>query len=161
MFAETRLLMEYLRDYYPGREWFTQLAIGRDPEMVGVQLQDDAERRLVRRFCRRVDAVVVQPDELVIIEATMHTPTEKIGRLLEYLLLIPATPELEQYFPRKIVGELVTGQDDAVARTLCERQGLRYVHYEAEWFAEFWAMYPQRRRRTPHAGMIDALAEKE
>lgn len=161
LFAETRLLMEYLADEYFGAEWWTQVRVGTDPELVGVTFEDEAERRLARNFNRRVDAIVVTERELVVIEATMYRPTEKIGRLQEYLLLIPATPELQPYRDRPLVAELLTGQDDPVALTLCERLGFRYVFREPEWIAEFWSMYPDRRRRAPHAGMVRRLSAPE
>lgn len=161
MMAETRLLMEFLTDTYPDDEWTLQARLGSDPEIVGVTLLDDAERRVARNFNRRADAVVIRPTEIVIIEATMFRATDKVGRLQEYLLLAPATPELAPYRARPLVGELVTGQHDPIAQVLCQRLGLRYVHREPAWMAEFWALYPDRRRRTPHSGMIEALASSQ
>lgn len=161
MMAETRLLMEYLRDAYPDDEWLIQARLGRDPEIVGVKLEDDAERRWSRNVNRRADAVVITPTEIVVLEATMFRATDKVGRLQEYLLLAPATPELVPYQGRPLVGELVTGQDDPVARILCQRQGLRYVFREPEWMPEFWALYPDRRRRAPHSGMVQELAARQ
>jgi hypothetical protein len=160
MLAETRLLMEYLAEQYAGCQWWTQFRVGSDPEMVGVTFEDDAERRLARNVNRRVDALVVKPTELVVIEATMFRATEKVGRLQEYLLLLPATPDLQPYLGRPLVGELVTAQSDPVAEVLCRRLGFRYVFREPAWIDEFWAMYPERRRRPVHAGMVAALAEQ-
>jgi hypothetical protein len=160
MLAETRLLMEYLAERYAGMQWFTQFRVGSDPELVGVTYEDEAERRLARNVCRRADAAVVTPTELVIIEATMWRATEKVGRLQEYLLLAPATPELQPYLGRPLVGELVTAQHDPVAEVLCRRQGFRYVFREPAWIEDFRAMYPDRRRRAPHAGMVAALAKQ-
>jgi hypothetical protein len=157
LFAETRLLMEYLAEVYVGSEWYVQFAVGSDPEIVGVHLENEAERRLARRFNRRVDALVVTPEELVVIEATMYRPSEKIGRLQEYLLLLPATPDVVQWMPRRVVGEILTGQDDGVARVLCDRLGFRYTLRTPDWLRDFWELYPDRRRRAPHAGMVTRL----
>jgi hypothetical protein len=159
MLGETRLLSEYIAERYPGATVHMQFRVGSDPESVGVLLLDDEERRMVRNANRRPDALVVTETELVLIEATMFRATDKVGRLQEYLLLAPATPEIRQYGGRALVGELVTGQHDAVAQVLCGRLGLRYVHYEPAWIAEWWAIYPERRRRPLHAGMVQALAE--
>jgi len=161
MMAETRLLMEYLQDAYPDDQWILQCRLGRDPTIVGVTLVDDAERRLARNLNRRADAVVIREREIVVLEATMYRATDKVGRLQEYLLLAPATPDLLPFQGRPLVGELVTGQHDPVAQELCRRQGLRYVHREPAWMADFWALYPDRRRRTPHAGMVEALASAQ
>lgn len=161
MLGETRLISEYIAERYPGAIVHMQFRVGSDPESVGVQLYDDAERRMVRNANRRPDALVVTESELVLIEATMFKATDKVGRLQEYMLLARATPEIRQYGGRPLVGELVTGQHDAVAEILCGRLGFRYVHYEPTWMAEWWAMYPERRRRPMHAGMVEAAAALE
>jgi len=161
MLAETRLLSEYVAERYPGAELYLQFRVGSDPEIVGLSLEDEGERRWARNACRRVDALVVTPTELILVEATMWRATEKVGRLQEYLLLARATPEIQAYRGRPLVAELVTAQDDPVARVLCARLGFRYVHYEPSWMPEFWAAYPDRRRRPPHAGMVERLAAQE
>ena len=160
MFAETRLLMEWVADNYPGRTWHHQFRVGTDPPSVGVELMDDAERRWARNLNRRVDMIIEPPPDLVVIEAAMYNPTEKVGRLLEYLLLLPATPEARPWLGAPLTPIILTGQDDEVARVLAEQVGLEYVFYEPAWIGEFWAQYPDRRRRTPHAGMVNVLAPR-
>ena len=158
MLAETRLLMEYLAEKYTGRQWWIQMRVGSDPETVGVVYESEEERRWARNVNRRVDAVIAPPLDLVIIEATMWRSTDKVGRLQEYMLLLPATPELRPYLsaPRRV--ELVTAQHDPVAEVLCRRAGFEYVLRVPSWIDEFRAAYPDRRRRAPHAGMVEALA---
>jgi hypothetical protein len=161
MLGETRLLSEYVAERYPGAIVHMQFRVGSDPASVGVLVLDEEERRMVRNANRRPDALVVRETELVLIEATMFRATDKVGRLQEYMLLARATPEILQYGGRPLVGELVTAQDDAVAKVLCGRLGFRYVHYEPAWMDEWWAMYPERRRRPMHAGMVEAAAALE
>ncbi len=155
--GESRLLTEYLADRYAGADIILQARLGTDPELVGVTLLDDEERRLARNLNRRADAVAVTDTELVVIEASMQWPTTKIGRLMEYLLLVPATPDLVQYRGRRVIGEILTAIDDPMAKLLCERHGFRYVWVEPPWMAEYLAAYPDRKRRAPHAGMVQAL----
>lgn len=159
MYAETRLLIEWVAQNYPGREWHSQLRVGSDPALVGVTFEDDGDRRLARNFCRRVDAVIIEPAAVILVEACMYNATEKVGRLQEYLLLAPATPELLPYRGRPLVALLLTGQHDPVAEVLCRRLGFRYVHWEPPWIDEFYALYPDRVRRTPHVGLIEALEQ--
>ena len=131
--------------------------MGTDPELVGVNLEDEVERRLARNFNRRVDAAIITEAEVIIVEACMYNATEKVGRLEEYLMLAPASPELLPYRGRPLVALLLTGQHDPIAEVLCKRRGFRYVYWEPLWINEFYAAYPDRRRRAPHAGMIKAL----
>jgi len=160
MHAETRLLFEWVAEAYPGRELRHQFRVGTDPTIVGVEIVDEGELRLARNLNRRVDMVVVPPPDLVVIEATMFRPSDKIGRLQEYLLLLPATPEAQPWLRYPRVTVLLSGQDDAVARVLASRAGIRYVFWEPPWIDEFLALYPDRRRRAPHAGMVDELARR-
>jgi hypothetical protein len=52
---------------------------------------------------------------------------------------------------------LLTAQDDPIARVLCNRNGIRYVFWEPDWIDEFYAVYPQRRRKAAHPGLTDEL----
>jgi hypothetical protein len=159
--GESRLLAEYLAEQYAGAVISFQPRIGGDPEVAGVTIEDEGERRLARNLNRRPDAWAVTATEIVIIEASMQWPTTKIGRLEEYLLLVPATADLVEYRGRRVVGEILTAIDDPMARLLCERHGFRYVHREPPWMAEYLAAYPDRKRRAAHAGLVQALGESQ
>jgi hypothetical protein len=160
MLASTRLVMEWVAENYPGRTWHQQFRVGSDPEMVGVDLTDEGERRLARNLNRRVDVVIAPPPELVMIEATMWRPMEKVGQLEGYLLLLPATPEYRQWAGAPVVAILLTAQHDTVAEVLARERGIRYVWWEPPWMGEFLAIYPLRRHKNPHAGMTSNLARE-
>jgi len=160
LFAETRLLMEYLREEFAGRTWHIQFRVGPDPASADRLAMDEGERRRLRNVNRRVDAVVEPPPDLVVIEATMFRPTEKLGRLQEYLFLLRLTPEFAQWRGAPLVPTILTGQDDPVARRLAEQMGIRYVFREPEWIGEFWALYPDRRRRAFSPALLEALEEE-
>jgi hypothetical protein len=159
--GESRLLAEYLAEQYYGAVISMQPRLGSDPELVGVTIEDEAERRWARNLNRRPDAWAITATEIVIIEASMQWPTTKISRLEEYLLLVPATPELVEYRGRRVVGEILTAIHDPMAALLCERHGYRYVWREPSWMAEYLAAYPARKRRAPHAGLVQALGESQ
>ncbi len=158
MLAETRFLFEWVAANYPGRIWHHQFAVGKDPELAGVVLVDDAERRLARRLNRRVDMLIPPPPDLVVIEATMDKPVPSVSQLEGYLLLLRATPEYSDWRDAPITPILLTAQDDSVARVLAERAGVVYKWWTPPWIDEFYAIYPDRRRRTPHAGMGEAVS---
>ena len=159
MLAETRLVSEWVALTYPGRSWKLQFRVGHDPDIPGFQIVDEEERRWARSLNRRVDMVVEPPPDLVVIEAKMWDPTSAIGRLQEYLLLLPATPEVKAWGPVPVVPVLLTGQDDPIARMLCERARIQYVFWEPPWIDEWYAAYPDRRRRAAHSGLTDELVK--
>jgi hypothetical protein len=155
LFAESRLLSEYLADRYKGAQWFVNLRIGATGLMPGVDPTDEGAIAMLRIRNRYADAIVVTPAELIVIEATMWKADAKVGQLQGYLLIVRQTPALAPFLGRPVVGELVTGQHDALAEALCRRNGLRYVHYEPAWIDDFYAAYPGRVRRASYIGAID------
>ena len=152
LFAESRLVSEYLAERYPGAQWFLNLRIGATEQMAGVDLTDPGVVGLVRNRNRYADAVVVTPTELIVIEGTMWRADAKVGQLQGYLLIVRFTPALQPYLDRPIRGELITGQHDPLAEKIAERAGIRYVHYEPAWIDDFYAIYPDRKRKAPHIG---------
>lgn len=156
LFAESRLVSEYLADRYKGAQWFVNLRIGATEVMAGIDYTDPGQVGLVRNRNRFADAVVVTPTEVVVLEVTMYRADAKVGQLQGYMLVVRETPALKPYLDRPFFGELVSGQHDAVAEAICRRVGLRYVHYEPAWIDNFYAAYPDRKRRAPHVGTADA-----
>ena len=157
MLSETRLISEWLALEYPDRPWHMQFRVGMDPPSAGIMVPDENELRLARNLNRRVDAVVEPPPELVMIEAKMFDASTAIGRLLEYRLLLPATPDVKAWGPAPVVMVLLTAQHDPVTEALCGPQGIRYVHFEPTWIGEFYALYPHRRRRAAYSGLTELL----
>jgi hypothetical protein len=155
MLGETRLLSEWLAENYWGREWRLQYRVGPDPKVVAEQNLDAEATNYVRSFNRKVDALVLPPPETLLIEATMYRSTEKLGRLLEYGVLLQATPEYAKWRAHPLQLLLLTAQHDPLTQAIVERAGMRYVHWEPPWFAEWAALYPHRMRRASNVGLGD------
>jgi len=160
MMGETRFLSDWLARFYPGRSWRFQFRVGHDAAAVGVEIIDEAERRLMRNLNRYVDVLIEPPPDIVIVEATMWQASEALGKLAEYLVLLPATPEYSGWAGHPLVPVILTAQHDTVTELLAQRQGVRYVFWEPEWIGEWYAVYPERRRRAPHAGMVAELEKR-
>ncbi len=158
MFAETRLLGEYLAQAYPGATWHLKMRVGPARKMAGEAPIDQEEINLARNFNRWADAVVVTAAEIVVIEAKMWDPGNALGKVLEYMLLARQTPELQQYAGRRLVGEVLTAQHDALAERVIRQAGIRYVHYEPPWIGEFYALYPDRKRKAAFTGLDEEPA---
>jgi len=152
--AETRLLSEWLAENYFGSEIRYHFRVGSTPRTPGVVLLDEAERNMARVANRWVDAIVVAPPRLIVIEATMYRAVDKVSQLQGYLLLLKSTPEWAQWAGLRVHPLLLTGQHDVVAEHLCKAGGIEYVVWEPPWMDEFLAAYGDRRRRSPHAGAI-------
>mgnify|MGYP001605290096 CR=1 FL=1 len=153
LWGETRLLMDYIKAVYPPPGVFTNVKVGPlDPHVPRDGLTG-AQQRLMGSFRRYADAIVVRPDEPVVIETTMVKAVTKVGPLLEYLKLVPQTPELAQYMPRRVRGELVSPIPDPRTEELCKDLGLRFVVYEVDWLDKFMEQYGARFRMAPLSGL--------
>ena len=154
LLSESRLLSEFLAEEYKGRTFTLQFRVGGYPLGIDVDQLDDAERRVLRNFNRWVDCVVHPPPELVVIEAAMWNAVAKTAQLEAYLLLLPSTPGYDQWRGAPLVPLILTAQHDPIAEELCRRRGFRYVFREPAWIADFYALYPHRRRRSPPAEFL-------
>ncbi len=160
MLAESRLISEWVAATYPGRGAHFQYRVGSTPDIPGIDITDEGEVAWARSVNRRVDAVIEPPPELVVVEAKMWDASSAIGRLQEYLLLLPASPDFPRWRGYPIVPVLLTAQHDPVAQHLAEKSGIRYVFWEPDWIGEWYAMYPARRRRAPHIGLVERLVSR-
>lgn len=157
--GETRLLMDYLAATYPGVPWMTNIRVGPlDPHVPRIGLSD-AARKLMGNFRRYADAVVPLHDSLIVIETTITKAVQKIGQLIEYVDLVPQTPELAAYAGWPVIGELVSAIPDPRAQALCGKMGLRFVVFEPEWLDQFLAAYRRGFRRAPLSDIKQTFIE--
>jgi hypothetical protein len=147
--GETRLLMEYLADRYPGAVWKTNVQIGALAPHIPRPGLSEAAQKLMGKYRRYADAVVITPTELVLVETTIIKAVQKVGQLMDYVLLLPETPELQESLSLPRRAELVSAIPDPRAEALCKQVGVGFVVWEPAWLPDFVALYGQRFRRAP------------
>jgi len=141
--------MDYLAATYPGQRWLTNIQVGPlDPHVPRDGLTD-AQKRLMGKFRRYADAVVPLVDRLVVVETTMIKAVGKIGPLMDYVRLVPQTPELADFASLPVRGELVSPIPDPRAQALCLDVGLTFVLFSVPWLDAFVDQYGARFRRAP------------
>jgi len=143
------MLMEYLALAYPGLPWHTNIRVGPIEPHVPREGLSDAARKLMGSWRRYADAVVVAPHQLVVVEATIIKAVQKVGQLMEYVRLVPVTPELAAFSHLPLVGLLVSAIPDPRAQALCAEVGLHFAVYEPAWLGDFVDQYGRRFRRAP------------
>ncbi len=147
--GETRLLMDYLSAAYSGRRWMTNIRVGPIEPHVPRAGLTDSQKKILGAYRRYADAVVPLEGRLVVVETTMFKAVQKIGPLLEYVDLVPQTPELAEFAGWPVVGELVSPIPDPRAEALCRNVGLAFRVYVPDWLDQFTAQYERRFRRAP------------
>lgn len=134
--VETRLVSEYLKENYS-----EFLFIMKQP--LGVVSEDLMRREgykkalgITRPFRPEVDAVVVLPHYLLIIEAKVWNIVNGLGKLPLYKSLVPITPELKEYMPREVLMQLVVGWSSANLEIMARDQGVEVRVYRPPWLEE-------------------------
>jgi len=115
--------MEYLEAAYPGDQWLTNVHVGPYISHMNRDGLTDAELRFIGKQRRYADAIVVQRGGVVVVEATMIRAIQKIGPLLEYLKLVPQTPELEHLRGVPLRAELVSPLPDPRVEAIASSVG--------------------------------------
>jgi hypothetical protein len=149
--AETRLLAEYLAARYSHALVMERVRLGTiSPRVQGVVLTD-AEIRALGTARRWADAVIVEPDLLTVVEASIIPGPGKISQLQVYFQLVAHTPELQPYVGRPQRGLLLWAVDDPVSRRVAAAAGLLVDLYHPDWVDVYLAAKQPRYRQAPRA----------
>jgi hypothetical protein len=135
---EEEMLAEYLAAHHRGARVIQRVRLGPLRGVVADPTLSESERRLIGNAFRRwADAVLVTEDALVVVEAAMVPDPGDVSRLQTYLLLVPSTPELQQYQPRPLKGLLVWGVDDPFSRQIAVSSGLAVEIFKPSNWVQF------------------------
>lgn len=156
--VETRMLTEYLRDNYASFVSLIDVPVGPVEEGLMKELGYEKAIRTFRPYRPRVDAIVILPRHLVLIEAKVWQPVLGMGKLRLYRSPVPLTPELKQYIvnppllpghiasnlrpgandltTRKIILELVTAHTTPAWELMARGDDIRLVVYSPDWVRE-------------------------
>lgn len=143
--VEQRYLAEWVAKNFPGaQKVFYQKALGDLPHRLAMHSEVDA--RWYLRYAKRADAVVITPEEVVVVETETRRPIIGLSELLVYQQLLPHTPDLKPYLlDRRVRLILVSPLPDADVIRECQRHGIEYAIYFPEWIEEHlrrWGVLP-------------------
>jgi len=114
-----------------------QKRIGAPPpelvEQYGLRKAD----RMMKPFMRWADAIVITPEELLIVEGKIRSTPAVVGQLEFYVELVKKTPDLQLYMDRRIVPVLLTPWADIDLVPYAESRGIRVEYYHPPWIDEY------------------------
>ena len=134
--VETRLVSEYLKANYPEFPVIMKQPLGVVSEEL---MKKEGYKRalgLTRPFRPEVDAVVVLPHNLLIIEAKVWSIVNGLAKLPLYKSLVPVTPELKQYMPRGVIMQLVVGWTNPNLEIMARGLDVEVKLYCPDWLQE-------------------------
>lgn len=131
--VETRLVVEYLKDRYSSFSTITKQPLGAVSEEL---LKQEGYKRgmgIARPFRPEVDAIVILPRHLIVIEAKVWKIVDGLAKLPLYKSLVPHTPELKEYMPRDILMQLVVGWSNTNLQIMANELGVQIRVYCPPW----------------------------
>ncbi len=152
--VETRMVAEYLAAEYSKFSFILSVPLGRVPEELMAAEGYQKAIGLMRPYRPEVDAVVILPRYLVLIEAKVWNIVNGLAKLPLYKSLIEFTPELKQYLPREIIMELVVGWTNPNLEIMARDAGVVVKVYAPAWLGQvvedthkYWTKEYQDARR--------------
>ena len=144
--VEQRYLAEWISKNFPNaQKVFFQKALGDLPWRYAAH--SEVGYRYYLRYAKRADAVVITPEEVVIVETETRRAAIGLSELLIYKSLVGKTPDLKPYLiGRRIRLILVTPLPDEDVMAECKRHDIEFVIYFPEWIREHlirWGVIPE------------------
>ena len=134
---ERLLLAEYIRLKLPNSIVRQNCPLGIVPESLIIEYGRTMALRVARKMRPEVDALVIEPKRLILIEAKVVRWVDGVSKLALYRALIPDTPELEVYKDREIVLRMVTPFTQENMLSVAARMGVEIVEFTTPAISEY------------------------
>jgi len=134
---ERALLSAYIRLKLQSLQVRQNCPLGIVPESLIVEYGRTQALRVARKMRPEVDALVIYPDKLVLIEAKILRWVDGLSHLVVYKALIPDTPELETYAQRPVVMRMVIPFTQENMRSVADRMGVEIVEFTTPAIDEY------------------------
>lgn len=109
---ERRYIVDYVRTRYPDAyAIFNQRLGGMPAKLEGVDI-GNISSNIYKVFNRYVDALVIQPDKVLLIEAKILADLGAVSQLEYYAALVGQTPDLARYSALPLELHIVTASAD-------------------------------------------------
>lgn len=153
--VESRLIAEYLKEKYSAFPFIVNQPLGTISETLMAAEGYSRALRISRPFRPEVDAVVLLPRHLLLVEAKVWNVVNGLAKLPLYKSLVPLTPELKEYQDKGIIMQLVVGWSNTNLEVMARDQNVSVVLYCPDWLVEvvegmhkYWtAEYQQQRQQ--------------
>lgn len=134
--VETRLVAEYLKRNYSKFPYITKQPLGAIREEILKEEGYERGLRMMRPFRPEVDALVILPRYILLIEAKVWNVVNGLAKLPLYKSLVPLTPELKKYMPRELIMQLVVAWTNPNLEVMARDAGVALKVYRPPWVVE-------------------------
>lgn len=130
------MISEYLKEHYSKFSYILNCPLGKVDEDLQREVGYQKALGITRPFRPIVDAMVILPRHLLLIEAKVWQVLPGMAKLPLYKSLVPYTPELRQYRPRQILLQLVVGQTNSNLAIMARDHGISIKVFDPPWLHE-------------------------
>lgn len=126
---ERKYITEYLNEKHEGQHWQPRVWLG--------PLPPGKEARMYMVRGKWADAIIFDPNEIIIIETKLEPDSKGIGQLDMYEQEFSKTLRFQQHWRKPIRKVLVTTRVDVPVKELADKSLIEYVVYRPEWI-KYW-----------------------
>ena len=147
-------MSEYIKEFYPDDEVRLRCPLGPIPDELK-QLYGPAKAARVYRPSRpEVDALVILPGALLLIEAKIIRYMDGLSKLPVYKALVPKTPELMVFQNRPVLMHLLLPVRIPWVIAAAPDMGVEVKTWAPDWVLQRWE--DRDKQWTPEARMLRA-----
>jgi len=149
---EQQMVAEWLSKAYPQARTMTRVRLGAPKPAIPRPDLSPEELAMIGQWRRWADAVVLEQDRVILVEASIRPDPGKISQLELYALLFPQTPELAAWAKLPLTLMLLYAIEDPATIYLARQKGILCVQYRPDWLDDYLAiLYPRERRGSQFA----------
>ena len=134
--VEVRLVAEYLKANYSKFPFVMAQPLGKIDEALMAKEGYQRAINISRPFRPEVDAIVILPNYLLLIEAKVWHVLPGLAKLPFYKSLVPYTPELREYMPREVLMQLVVGWTNDNLEIMARSADVQVVVFSPPWVGQ-------------------------
>jgi hypothetical protein len=150
--ASTMLLHEWVSAKYPLAQVFYELRLGpTQKHLVGVEVSPQLEAML-RVANWYADAIIVTPNEGLVVEAKVDPDSGAVGQALFYRTLIFSTPAMQPFLHLQFNPVVLFAEDDSAMTPWARSLGVRVEIYTPTWIQTYLVNRQFRNRSASPTG---------
>jgi len=135
---EPRWVAEYVAATWPKAQVIYRCPLGSIPEDVERAYGVAKGARIYRPWRPEVDACVLLPGALFLIEGKIFKVMDGLSKLPVYRSLVPLTPELRPYADLPVRMKLLVVKPLPWVRQAAQQMGVELVEYAPNWVVQIW-----------------------
>ncbi len=135
---EPRWVSWYIKEHYPNAEVRLRCPLGPIPDELKELYGPAKAARVYRPSRPEVDALVIRPDALILIEAKIFKYMNGLSKLPVYKSLVPQTPELAVFRGRSVKMHLLLPTTIPWVTAAAPSLGVEVKTAAPDWVTQIW-----------------------